>query len=77
MAVPDAGLELKPEVEERLASSSKLPHKSLISAADMRKQLGLRDEDAISLLFHPDAFASVPLNDADRIVACKRNKGRT
>jgi dCTP deaminase len=41
MADPDAGLELKPEVEERLARSSKLPRKSLILAADMRKQLGL------------------------------------
>lgn len=41
MADPDAGLELKPEVEERLTRSSKLPRESLITAADMRKQLGL------------------------------------
>jgi len=41
MSDPDAGLELKPEVEERLARSSRLPPESLISAADMRKRLGL------------------------------------
>jgi len=41
MADPDAGLELKPDVKERLARSSKLPRESLITAADMRKQLGL------------------------------------
>jgi dCTP deaminase len=41
MADPDVGIELKPEVEKRLIRSSKLPRKSLISAADMRKQLGL------------------------------------
>jgi dCTP deaminase len=41
MADPDAGLELKPDIEERLTRSSKLPRESLISAADLRKQLGL------------------------------------
>lgn len=41
MADPDAGLELKPDVEERLARSSELPRESLITAADMRKRLGL------------------------------------
>lgn len=41
MADPDAGSELRPEVEERLARSSRLPRESLITAADMRKQLGL------------------------------------
>ena len=40
IADPDAGLELKPDVEERLTRSSKLPRESLITAADMRKQLG-------------------------------------
>lgn len=40
MADPDAGLELKPEVEEKLAHSLKLPRESLITAADMRKRLG-------------------------------------
>lgn len=38
MADPDAGLELKPEVEERLARLLKLPRKSLLSAAEIRKQ---------------------------------------
>jgi len=41
MADPDAGLDLKPDVEERLGRSSKLPRESLIAAADMRKRLGL------------------------------------
>ena len=41
MADPDAGLELKPDVEERLLRSLKLPPESLITAADMRKRLAL------------------------------------
>lgn len=41
MTDPDAGLELKSEVEERLARSSRLPRESLITAADMRRHLGL------------------------------------
>lgn len=41
MADPDAGLELKPDVEERLTRSSQLQRESLITAADMRKRLGL------------------------------------
>ncbi len=41
MADPDAGLELKPDVEERLLRSLKLPRESLITAADMRKRLTL------------------------------------
>lgn len=39
MADPDEGLELKPDIEKKLTRSSKLPRTSLISAADMRKQL--------------------------------------
>lgn len=41
MADPDAGLDLKSGVAERLARSSELPRESLITAADMRKRLGL------------------------------------
>jgi hypothetical protein len=36
---PDEGLELSPEVKERLERSKKLPHESLLSATEMRKQL--------------------------------------
>ncbi len=38
---PDSGLELKSDIEKRLAHSLKLRRSSLISAADMRKRLGL------------------------------------
>lgn len=40
MADPDADLELRADVEERLLRSSKLPRGSLMSASEMRKKLG-------------------------------------
>jgi len=36
---PDEGLELRPEIAERLVRSSKLPHSSLLSASDMLRKL--------------------------------------
>lgn len=38
---PDEGLELRPEVEEKLLRSSRLPRSSLISADEARKKLGI------------------------------------
>lgn len=41
IADPDEGLEIKSDIRKRILRSSKLPHKSLISAAEMRKRLKL------------------------------------
>lgn len=37
---PDEGLEIKPEIEKRLAGSSKLPKESLISSEEILRRLG-------------------------------------
>lgn len=41
IADPDEGLEVKPEISQRLSHSLGLPHGSLISAAEMQKRLKL------------------------------------
>lgn len=38
---PDEGIELRPEIKDRLKKSIRLPRSSLLSAAEMRNKLKL------------------------------------